>query len=261
MNSSNKSELSRWRSLARVVFLLTLLILLAGCSVLKASPAPDSGFLPHGDQLAPLEERSPFHGTWFADRIGFYKLKKEYSKLVVMPVDTSYLESKIRALKISEERKIDRIEDLREIARYMQQRFRNAMLDYPSNPIKLVDHIEPQTLVFETAIVELNPTNPVVNTVGTAAGFFVPGGGLIKYAGKGSIAIESIIRDGDTGQSLVEFKDRQSDKAAPITVRDYQEFAHSRVAIDEWSETFAELAATPYEHRVRGPLPFTLNPL
>lgn len=91
--------------------------------------------------------------------------------------------------------------------------------------------------------------------------FFVPGGGLIKVAGKGSVAIEGAVRDADTGEILFEFRDREGDKAAPFTVKDFQRFAHAQVAFDEWAKQLVELLATPVTHMVDDSLPFTLSPL
>jgi hypothetical protein len=239
---------------------ISFLLLASSCSVLKASPAADSGFLPHGDRLAPQNKRSPFNAVWYADQKKLDKMKEEYRGFYIMPVNTAFLESQIRAQNISEHLKKERIEDLHEIAKYMEQRLKIALAEYPKHPVKVLDQIEPETLVLETTITELIPTNTAVTTFGTAAGVFVPPAALLSLAGAGSIAMEAILRDSDTGDSLVEIRDRESDKTAPISVKDYQRYAHIREAIDDWSRTLAELAATPYTHKVKGPLPFTLNP-
>ena len=242
-------------------FLLGLAALLfSGCVALKGWPAPDSGFLPHAEKLVPMKERAPFDGMWYADKDGFAARQSEYKELVVLPVDTSFLELKTAASDRSERLKIERIEDIREIGRYMRERFVLAVKDYPGAPLAVTEQIGDHTLVLELALVELNSTNPGVNTFGTAAAILFPGGGILKYGGKGSIAFEGILRDGATMEILMEFKDRWKDKLSIFTIKDFQQFAHARSAIEDWAKQFAELAVTPHDHKVESSWPVTLNP-
>jgi hypothetical protein len=117
------------------------------------------------------------------------------------------------------------------------------------------------TLVLEIAVTEISPNVPEVSAVASIAGFFFPGSGIIRIFGSGSIAIEGILRDGKTGDLLAEFRDREADKSAPISVRDYQMYAHIRRSLDDWADQLAELAGTMSTHQVKDSLPFTLNPL
>jgi hypothetical protein len=114
---------------------------------------------------------------------------------------------------------------------------------------------------LEIAITEISPNVPEVSAVATVAGFFLPGSGVIRLFGSGSIAIEGILRDGKTGDLLAEFRDREADKSAPISVRDYQMYAHIRRTLDDWADQLAELAGTVSSHQVKDSLPFTLDPL
>jgi hypothetical protein len=151
-------------------------------------------------------------------------------------------------------------EELREIGRYMTDRVRTVFKEYPNHPMKLVDVAGPHTLILELSLSEVIPTNVLLNVAGTAGGLFVPGGGAVNILAAGSVAMEARVIDGATGKELVEFKDREADKVAPFTFKDFQKYAHIRKAIDEWATEIAELAATPYEHKVDGGSPFTLNP-
>ena len=63
-----------------------------------------------------------------------------------------------------------------------------------------------------------------------------------------------------TGAEIFEFKDRESDKNSAFTVKDFQRFAHARVAIDDWADQFAELITTNIEHQVEDSFPFSINP-
>jgi|GEM_PF-709399 len=236
------------------------LAVITGCSALKASPAKPSGFLPSMAVLTEMRDRAPFHGLWYKDKARFAEVKQQRKQVVIKPVNTQYVEMRIRERAPNEKAIQRRIEDVREVARYMEDRFKTALRGYPKHPFTVVDQSTPDALILELAIVEVTPTNPVVNAVGTAAGTFIPGAGLISVAGKGSIAIEGIIRDGATNEVLVEFKDRESDKRAPFTVKDFQQYAHVRSAIDDWADQYAELSATPLDHQVAESLPFTLLP-
>lgn len=95
----------------------------------------------------------------------------------------------------------------------------------------------------------------------TVAGVFIPGTGIIRLFGSGSIAIEGMVIDGKTGELLAAFRDREADKSAPISVRDYQMYAHIRRTMDDWADQLAELAGTVPTHQVKDSLPFTLKPL
>ena len=240
--------------------LVTAVIALSGCRVLKASPAPDSGFLPHASELKEMRERAPFHAIWTADPTSFADMKEHYKHIVIKPVRTEVVEAKIKKEDLPPSLEMQRIEEAREMSSYMTERFRAAIGEYPNQPVTVVDQPGPETFVVELALVEVVPTNAALNAIGTAAGLFVPGTGAVRLAATGSIAIEGIVRDGSTNKSLLEFKDRETDKNSPFSLKDYQEYAYIRQSIDEWAAQFAELTATPLDHTVEDSAPFTLNP-
>jgi hypothetical protein len=60
---------------------------LSGCSILKAGPAPDAGFLPEPERMAEHRERAPFHKLWVED--GFREA--DYDSLFVAPVNTEHV--------------------------------------------------------------------------------------------------------------------------------------------------------------------------
>ena len=181
-------------------------------------------------------------------------------RAAIAPVDTRYIETEINKNYYDSERRGQRIAEVQEFASYMRERFKAAIRAIPNSPLILLDEPDDDTFLLELSISQLVPTNPIVNSVGTTAGFLVPGGSVIKRFGAGSVAMEGRVRDGTKGDILIEFKDREADKEAPFTIRDFQEYAHVRVAIDEWADQYAELAATPYEHEVGDSLPFTIDP-
>jgi len=185
---------------------------------------------------------------------------KGYDKLVVAEVDTKFVRRAIRRRGMPPRYRQQRWDELSEVARYMRERFRNAIIYHASHPLKVVDQPGERTLVLEMALVELVPTNAVVNTVGTVLGVFVPGGGLLKLPAKGSVAFEARLKDAASGEVLAAFKDRERDKSAPFSVKDIQQYAHIRESIDEWAEQFARLSAGAFLVPVGDSLPFTFKP-
>lgn len=253
--------------------LCLILLLLSGCSLIKARPAEDAGFLPNPELLKDLSERAPFHAAYISDEKRIEELRVKYTKVYIEPVITTLAEEKLRKRNLPDSIIADRIEDLRELARYFEGKIRVAFEEFDptdvddevekTGPIKkfqVVDVPTDDTFVWQLAIIDISPNSPELNIAATAAGFFVPGTGAVRALGAGSIAIEGIVRDGKTGDVLCEFRDREADKTAPVSIRDYQMYAHIRRALDEWAEQFAELAGTPMNHQVSDSLPFTLNP-
>ncbi len=241
--------------------LTVFFILFASCTFFKASPAMITNFLPFPEVMTKKLPRTPFHTAWVFDEMKYAEIKNRYKKILISPVSTEFINKAINASDWSDSSKRDRIEELQEVARYMREKFRLEIEKRKGHPVKVVESEGSDTFVLKLALTELVPTNPLVNTVGTAAGFFVPGGGLIKIAGKGSVAMEGFERDALPPQTVFfQFADRESDKAAPFTVKDFQRYAHVRGAVDEWAGQYAELVTTKLDHKVDDSLPFTLSP-
>ena len=68
--------------------------LLSGCAttnkVLKAEPAPDSGFLQEADKMSDMRTRAPFHRAWVDPAYS----STNYGSIVVAPVNTDYVEAR-----------------------------------------------------------------------------------------------------------------------------------------------------------------------
>ena len=245
----------------------------AACTLFKASPAEDSGFLPYPDLLKPMPERAPFNAVYVPDPQRLEELRLRYPFISILPINTLPAEAKIKAKGFPPGVEESRLDDLRELSAYFHTRLQSAFSQYdgdglsadeePINVRRFTVRDEPSndSLVLEIAITEISPNVPEVSAVATVAGFFVPGSGIVRLFGSGSIAIEGIVRDGKTGELLAEFRDREADKSAPISVRDYQMYAHIRRTLDDWADQLAELAGTVSTHQVKDSLPFTLNPL
>lgn len=256
-----------------IVLALIPVVLCTACSVFKARPAEDSGFLPYPELLKPMPERAPFNAVYVPDPKRLEELRMKYQSISVLPINSLPAETMIRAWNLPPGVEESRIADLRELSGYFHTRLETAFSEYDGDGLSaegipivvrrftVRDEPTDETLVLEIAITEISPNVPEVSAVATVAGFFFPGSGIIRVFGSGSIAIEGILRDGKTGDLLAEFRDREADKSAPISVRDYQMYAHIRRSLDDWADQLAELAGTMSTHQVRDSLPFTLNPL
>jgi hypothetical protein len=256
-----------------IISALAVVVLCNGCSLFKARPADDSGFLPYPELLKPNPERAPFNAVYVPDPKRLEELRMRYRSISILPINTLPAENRIKAQQLPSRVEESRIADLRELSAYFHTRLENAFSEYDGDGLSaegvpiivrkftVVEEPTDETLVFELAITEISPNLPEVSAVATVAGFFVPGTGLIRLFGSGSVAIEGILRDGRTGDLLAEFRDREADKSAPISVRDYQMYAHIRRTFDDWADQLAELTGTMPSHQVKDSLPFTLNPL
>lgn len=241
-------------------YVLLLGVFITGCSILKAGSPETSDFLPYPHRLVEGDKRFPFAATWVLDKNDFEPIQTKRKYIVVLPVSTEFAEPKLLRLARSERAKKERQEELQEIARFMQASFEGALDQSPMSIFKPAKEVSSDAYILQVAITDLTPTDPAVNTLGTAAGFFLPGGGLIKLAGQGGIAIEGIVRDGATKKVVMQFKDREIDKSAPITVKDFQEYAHIREAIVDWAIQYAAVMAKPWDPMVEDSSPITLNP-
>jgi hypothetical protein len=251
--------------LFKIFFLFSVfslpIICLQSCSLLKARAAESSAFLWHTKDMDDYRSRAPFNASWIKNKDELTALKSSYKTIYISEVRTDYLEDELATYLEGDDLK-QRTEEARELARYMTERFKFEIGNYKDHPLTVSETPGKNMFILDLSLSKLEPTPTVVNLVGTVAGFVVPGGGLIRrVVPSGSIAIEGVLSDGSTGQRIVEFKDREADKESPFTIRDFQEYDHARVSIDEWAEQFAELAATPLSHTVSDSIPIRLLPI
>ncbi|MCB0354157.1 MAG: DUF3313 family protein [Bdellovibrionales bacterium] len=248
------------RTFGLVVFVSTL----SGCGVLRATPAKDYGFLPKPELVSEQRTRAPFNGYWVFNPREYEEIREEYAKVYIDSIDTHIVEEMYRKASGKEETKIARIEEAQELGQYFRERLRIAMVEriQSGSNLKVVDKPGPGVLSLRIALVEVVPTNPGVNLIGTAAGFFVPGGGFLKSFGEGSIAMEGFVFEVDPMNSVFEeYKDREAQKYSAFTLKDYQRYAHLREVIDEWSVQIATLLTTPSSVTVEDSDLVSINPI
>ncbi len=192
--------------------------------------------------------RSPFDRVWRNGSPRAWARVQRFDRIVILPVNTAYLNGTAKQRAEAEK-----------MAAYMRERFQREFAR--GGQYRVVRQPGARTLVLELALVEWKPTNIAGNVVSTGAGVVVPGANLIGSAfTHGNIAFEAKIRNGETGELLSQYADRQRDKLTLFSFRDYSSTAHNRKAIDDWARQMEELATTPSDHRVAGAMRVTLNP-
>lgn len=246
----------------KACFLLIPFATFPSCSALKASPTKLAVFLPKPEVIIERRDRAPFNGYWVYDAKGYDKLKAKYKKVCLEKVDLENVVKMYEQASGSKETKQDRIEEAEQLARYFREKLKLALSMRGERAPKIAEGAEEKCLRVKLALTELVPTNPGVNFAGSVAGFLVPGGGLIKYFGEGSIAMEGYVDEKSVETAIYEqYKDREGQKTSPFTLKDYERYAHLRVAIDDWAMQIAELLSTDESVQVKDSAVISLNPL
>ncbi len=238
---------------------------LVSCSLLKARPAADTRFVPKPEVLSEQRDRAPFNGYWVFDPQKYYKLRSEYAAVYISPVNTDVVRMMYTSAEGSEKTKLERIQEAEELARYFQAKLKLQIegLNQASQTelIHIADKPGEATLSVNLALVQVVPTKPEVNFIGTALGFFIPGGGLVKIAGEGSIAMEGFVSEESVDIVYEQYKDREGQKASAFSLKDYQRYAHIREVIDDWATQIAQLLVTSPAVTVEDSWVISLSPI
>ncbi|MGC4017704.1 MAG: DUF3313 family protein [Luteolibacter sp.] len=181
-----------------------------------------------------------------------------YSRVYFAPVGVSHLKEQGWWASQSAKTQGQLAVDAKRLAAYTNRSLRKAATNYPAKRMQVVDHPGPGTLVVETSIVELVPAKAYWNTAATAAGFAVPGAGLLGTFGKGAITFEGRLRDGGTGASLATFRERSEDKTAAVNLNSYTWYQGSEANIDELAAKAAQTLNTPKSFTVKASSPIKL---
>ena len=95
--------------------------------------------------------------------------------------------------------------DARKLAKNFRQAMANAAHSQSGRKLAVVKQPGPDTLIIEAAITDLVPAKAYWNAGATAAGFVVPGAGLLSAAGSGKITVDGRVRDGNNGKLRRQF--------------------------------------------------------
>jgi len=252
---------------AILLFTLTL----GGCSAMKGAERPKvTPFLQHGSEMK-TDPGLPFALVWLADPPSqIRELSSRYTQVMVAPVNLSYLgQGEPESWKTSLTDPAD-IEDAQKIANELRDRLIEAIKDDKNLNLEVVDSAGPQTFVIEPALVELRPTQAVLNAAQTAVGFFIPGSQLVSTAASaGMSAATGTISKGSIGVQLKlkndtillgEFADRREDMSTILpNLNDYSRYGYARGTIDLWSVEMVQIFTTPPTEVLKKPSNFTLS--
>lgn len=203
------------------------ILVLAGIAVL-ASCANFNG--PKGNN----KTRAQFlDEVWVAPEFRGKATHESFSKVYFAPVATGNLKRQGWWAAQSAIKQNQLEADARKLARKFQRSLNQAALYDPGLRMTVANTPGPDTVIVEMAITELTPAKAYWNAAATAAGFVVPGAGLLSAAGSGSVAIEGRVRDGNTGKVIATFRDRMKDKMAVVNINSYTWYGGSEKNLEE----------------------------
>ena len=198
---------------------------------------------------SPMGERSARNptGAQFLDQVYVapaYRGKsasQEFSKVYFAPVTTGNLSRQgwWESQSAVTQRQLEA--DARKLAAQFRRSLANAASRQPGRKLTVVKQPGPDTMVIEASITELIPAKTYWNAAATAAGFVVPGAGLLSAAGSGSITIEGRVRDGGNGNLVANFRDTMSDKMALVNIDSYTWYGGSEANLEEMAINIARV--------------------
>ena len=228
------------------VALVSLILLGFGC---RAKPAPDAGFLQQ-PALMKAEKDIPYNRIYVNPKYS----DKSYTEIYVAPVNTDYVmaENVWEKATIANFSESDVKKNIGMLAEYQRNAFIKACQKDPNKKFKVVDKPGPNTLILESAIVQLVPSKAELQAIGLVPFFFLGaittgvemGASAATHSedqGKGVIAIEARTRDGATGELVSMFADREHPPTAVVDVKSLFWWEPAKPICDGWAKQFVEL--------------------
>lgn len=250
------------KSQLKIAIIIVIALANTACSsmgVLKAGPAPDSGFLGESAAFTSQDENFPFHRTYFPEETK--ESLSKIQKIYVAKVDVSHVKNHSLYFSTEEAAQTAIEEDTKEIGKYTQETFSNELRKNVSDRFIITDEAVNDGYVLELALVEITPTDVTRNVMGTALGTFVPGGGIIAYDSTGTVAIEGRLREVKSGKTVFAFADREAGKLAVFSLKDFSLYSHAREAIQDWAEQITQAFGSSGRTLVADSSPITLSPI
>jgi Protein of unknown function (DUF3313) len=230
----------------RLLLFVLLVTGLPSCARLntfmKSKPAASSGsFLDY--QTTPVVEtsRSPWHFAAFTADQTVLGIAARRHKIFIAPVETGTLRpisKKLAGVQYTRHRP----QHTQQIAETLRAEFAAALAAAPGAPWQVVSQPSRDALLLELNLLELDPTSAKGNVAKTVVKYTVgpiASTGIGFFTG-GRIAIEGRLREGSTGAVILQFADREKDKATIYNVRDYMALGHSTQTLREWATQFAQ---------------------
>jgi hypothetical protein len=251
---------------ADLALLFCVIGTLAGCSAVKTGsndvkalavePAPNAGFIEQPDQQVKRADL-PFQKVWI--KPGFDM--RDYKELIVAPVNTQYMFEMDWLHKASTANWFGDVQkDIEELAQYFHDQ---VVKDFKKDPkrrfqvIESLGHHKQPALRLELALIEIDPSAPVLH----AAGWAVIGGSTAAgFVNKRRAAFEGRLRDLQTGEVVATFADRDMQDVGPIDMTRMTWYGPAKGIMDQWAKQFVQIANRKPGEAVTDPVAFTLKP-
>lgn len=238
--------------------IVTALISLAAVSLMgcKAQQAGNTQFVQ--SELMKHDPSLPFHKVWRKQNLDW----KQYSKIHIAPVNTSYM------LKLTEWDKgvhqDDIVKDLAKLGVYARNSMIKAFGEDPARRYQVVDAPgkSKDTIILEVALTEVVPSKVVLNALGFAPMGIGLGINAVRAMAddRSTVAFEARVRDASTGQIIATVADREAQQAAAANIKDFTWYSHAESIIDNWSRQFVQIANRKPGEKIEDTEAFTILP-
>jgi hypothetical protein len=256
----------KWKRVALLLAAAVLGSSLAGCSTvtsgsndIKAAvvePAPDAGFIKNPERQSKPADL-PFHKVWIKADFD----KSGYRELYVAPVNTDYMLEMDWLHGMSSANWFGGVKkDIAELAVYFHDRVVKEFQEDPNHRFQVVENLQPtgqRALGLELALIEVNPSTPVLH----AAGWAVVGGSTAAgFVNKRRAAFEGRLRDLQTNEVVATFADRDMQDVGPIDMTRMTWYGPAKTIINQWAKQFVQIANRKPGEVITDPTAFTLRP-
>ncbi len=251
---------------ANLALLLCVVGTLSGCSSIQSAsndvkevavtPAPDAGFIANPERQTKVSYL-PFQKVWIDPTFD----KSNYQELVVAPVNTQYMFKMDWLHEMSSANWFGNVkQDIDELAKYFHDQIVKEFNIDPNHRFQVIDlpsQHKKKALRLEIALIEVDPSTPVLH----AAGWAVVGGSTAAgVVNKRRAAFEGRLRDLQTNKIVATFADRNMQDVGPIDLTRMTWYGPAKGIIDNWAKQFVQVANRKPGEKVTDPIPFTLRP-
>ena len=222
---------------AAAVFALGMFaVVTSGCAVSDRTKPASTIFLEDRD-VSTHDDDLPFLHSWVEPNFPLGHYKSAYFRSVTidrLPKDSWKASS---SSYITSEK--DYLKESKLLADYFLEQLKKKVEKYPDGTIKVVDKAEPDSLVFDFALTEIEFSNPIENT----GALLVPLPGsamLFSTISNPHVAFAARVYDGKTGRLVATAADR---KYPPTRLMDFNKVTATspdREIVSTWAEIIAE---------------------
>lgn len=256
-------------TLTRAAALLLLPWMMISCrtvkSVVAAVDVKPTGFLPHAAELKEDRSRSPFLGNWWNPDKKVQEAAAKIQNIYIAPVVADELRPSRQSFAKMEFSGKRRESKMKGLLTYTHDKFVKAFKAGKKPRFTVVNAPSKDAMTLKLSIIEWEPNTYSGLVVREALDMAIPVpmtplGSLVGKAARPAIAIQGVLTEPQTGQSLFEFADKEETKMAVLFFfpNELVPTGQARYAIREWASQFEKLMSTPPEKRVRDSMPIQI---